>query len=156
MAKRALCVGRPTCQNPGTPAISADGVLYVSSNPATNLFPSRLVILDAATGRPGGEVVLDNGFADPPIIGSDGTVYVLTVFHPTDRNLYAFRSSSPLANSSWPARGADPQNSRRAVVPIEAPPKPVASVLATDATADEHADTGTLAFSRSPSLAPRP
>lgn len=76
-----------------TPAIGADGTIYMGSAESDNFYAVNPDGTQKWAFQAGG--IIDSS----PAIGEDGTVYVVS----SDRNLYAINSSSGgLANSPWP------------------------------------------------------
>ncbi|MBM3315254.1 PQQ-like beta-propeller repeat protein, partial [candidate division WOR-3 bacterium] len=89
-----------------TPAIAADGTIYVTSLEAPFLQAISPSGEELWRGLPWSEDFLDG----PVAIGPDGTVY----FAGEDGPLCAFAGTSPLANSPWPKYQHDLFNSGRA------------------------------------------
>jgi hypothetical protein len=84
-------------------AVAADGTLYVGSR------DGNLYALDGSTGEKKWVFATDDMITTSPAIGPDGTVYIGS----QDGRLYAVYGSAPLAPSSWPMFGHDPQHSGR-------------------------------------------
>ena len=85
-----------------SPALCADGTVYVGSNDGRlyALNPDGTLKWRFRTGEVG---------RSSPAVGADGTVYCGSY----DGGLYAIRGDSPLANSPWPKFHHDNQNTGR-------------------------------------------
>ena len=86
-----------------TPALGADGVLYVGS--ADN----KVYALDTEDGNKLWEFVTGGPVNSSPTLSDDGVLYVGA----DDKNLYAIQASSGPADSSWPMFGQNAQNTGR-------------------------------------------
>jgi large repetitive protein len=86
---------------PGTAAIAQDNTVYCADYTG-NIFALNLdgTVQWSATG--------EGGFWSSPAIAPDGTIYF-----GSSAKLYAFRGTSPLANSSWPMHGQNLRHTQR-------------------------------------------
>jgi len=100
-----------------TPALTADGTLYVAS------IDGHLRALNAANGEQKWELVLDRADAGEggPVVGPEGTIYV---------EGYALHATSPLASSAWPKFHRDAANQGRS------PARPILNPLRSQFTPD--------------------
>jgi outer membrane protein assembly factor BamB len=86
-----------------SPAIGADGVLYVGSE------DKKLYALDLKTGKMRWAFETKGKIDSSPVIGKNGILYVGS----SDKKVYALRcDSSGLAPSAWPCFGQNSLRSR--------------------------------------------
>lgn len=89
-----------------TPALAADGTLYVGSD--------KLYALDSATG--GLKWAFDaGGHVSSPNIGPDGTIYFGVSNSESGAGIYAVHGIAPLADTPWPKFQHDAQHRGRQV-----------------------------------------
>jgi serine/threonine-protein kinase len=95
-----------------SPAIGNDGTVYFGSTNPDN----KVYALDGASGAKKWEFETGDRVDSSPTIGTDGTVYVGS----RDGKVYALATSSKgLADSPWPMRGQNPQQTSRAPSPLK-------------------------------------
>ncbi len=120
--------------NPSTAALAADGTAYVVGQsrirlPGSTNFAVSLALhaLSASTGTILWTSALDWTAAHPPILTTDGMLYVRTTGHPDGGTLHAFEVGRPPAPDVWAMDRADARGTGRH--PAVSSPTPALTLL---------------------------